>query len=67
MKACVVERFNRTLNELMCRYVPKNNTYRYVDVLQDLVSAQTNTKHRIISIQSFNVSLERPGNFKHIV
>ena len=37
-KAAVVERFNRTLKSRMWRYFTHNNTYRYVDVLQELVS-----------------------------
>ena len=36
-KASVVERFNRTLKTRMWRYFTKHQTWRYIDVLQDLV------------------------------
>ncbi|RLU21740.1 hypothetical protein DMN91_006116 [Ooceraea biroi] len=39
VKATVVERFKRTLKERMWRYFTHKNTRRYVDVLQNIVSA----------------------------
>ncbi len=38
-KASAVKRFNRTLKSKMCRYLSANNSKRYVDILQDLVSS----------------------------
>ena len=45
-KASVVERFNRTLKTDMWRYFTGNNTYRYIDIVQDLVYSYNN---RILS------------------
>ena len=42
-KASVVERFNRTLKTRMWRYFTKHQTWRYVDVLRDLVQSYNNT------------------------
>lgn len=61
MKACVVERFNRTLKERMWRYFTKNDTYRYVEILQDLIFGYNNTKHRTIGIEPVNVNSKNEG------
>ena len=45
-KAAVVERFNRMLKSRMWRYFTHNNTYRYVDVLQELVSGYNASPHK---------------------
>jgi len=37
IKAALVERFIRTLKEKIYKYFTAENTYRYVDVLDDLV------------------------------
>ena len=49
-KASIVERFNRTLKTRMWRYFTKNQTLRYVDVLQDFVRSYNNTYHRSIGM-----------------
>lgn len=36
-KACVAERFVRSLKELIFKYLTLRNTYRYIDVLDDLL------------------------------
>jgi Integrase core domain/Chromo (CHRromatin Organisation MOdifier) domain len=56
MKACVIERFNRTLKERMWRYFTKNNTYRYIDVLQEMINGYNDTKHRTIGIEPARVN-----------
>ena len=48
MKAAVVERFNRTLKEKMWRYFTHKQSYRYMDVLKDLVFSYNNSYHRTI-------------------
>lgn len=58
MKASVVERFNRTLKERMWRYFTKNNTYRYIDIPDDLVFGYNNTKHTTIDIEPANVNAD---------
>lgn len=46
--AAYIERFNRTLQLLIYKYMTENETYRFIDVLQDLVKTYNNRLHRII-------------------
>ena len=49
-KASIVEQFNRTLKTRMWRYFTKHQTWRYIDILQDLVRSYNNTpqpQHRL--------------------
>lgn len=55
-KASVVERFNRTLKNHMFRYFTKQDTRRYVDVLQELVRKYNNTVHRSIKMKPSDVT-----------
>lgn len=48
MKACIVERFNRTLKNKMYRYFTYKKTYKYIDVLQKLVDSYNNSYHSSI-------------------
>lgn len=48
--AAFVERFNRTLQMLIYKYMTENETNRFVDVLQDLVKSYNNRKHRMINM-----------------
>lgn len=57
VKAAVVERFNRTLKERMYRYFTYKNTKRYVDVLQNLVSAYNKTPHTTIKMPPAAVTI----------
>ena len=45
IKASIVERFNRTLNESLWRYFTRNNTLRYVEALSKLVRAYNHSYH----------------------
>lgn len=55
-KACIVERFNRTLKEYMWRYFTLKNTYRYVDVLSDFMHAYNHRVHRSIGMMPAGVN-----------
>ena len=55
IKACIVERFNRTLKTRMWRYFTKNSTYRYLDVLPKLTKAYNNSYHRKIKTKPSDV------------
>lgn len=46
--AAFIERFNRTLQLLMYKYMTDNETERYIDVLPDLVRTYNNRIHRMI-------------------
>ena len=58
IKASVVERFNRTIKTKMWKYFTYKNTYRYIDVLKDLVHSYNNTYHRSIGMTPNQVTVE---------
>lgn len=62
--AAFVERFNRTLQMLMYKYMSDNETQRYVDVLQKLVQTYNNRKHRIINMSPLQA--EKNENEEHL-
>ena len=47
-KANIVERVSRTLKTRMWRYVTKHETWRYKDILQNLVRSYNNRPHESI-------------------
>ena len=55
-KASVVERFNRTLKTRMWRYFTQHQTWRYIDILPDLVRSYNNAPHRSIGMAPSNVN-----------
>lgn len=58
MKASIIERFNRTIKERMWRFFTKNNTHRYIDVLQDLMHNYNTSYHRTIGTEPINVTVK---------
>jgi Integrase core domain len=56
VKACIVERLNRTLKNRMWKYFTQRNTRRYVEVLPSLMSAYNNTKHSTIRMSPAEVN-----------
>jgi len=57
IKAAVVERFNKTLKTKMYCYFTFKNTWRYIDILQDLVDSYNATRHRSISMSPDEVTV----------
>lgn len=57
IKCAVVERFNRTLKQLMFKYFTHKKTNRYVDVLQKLVNIYNNSYHSTIKMIPSEVTL----------
>ena len=57
-KSSVVERFNRTLKNIMMRYMNENQTYKWTDVLQDIVNTYNNTEHSAIDKAPNEVNFE---------
>ena len=49
-KASLVERFHRTILARLHRYFSKNNTYRYLEALPQLLHAYNNATHRSIGM-----------------
>ena len=45
----IVERFNKTIENLISRYQESRNTNRYIETLDDLVYNYNHTKHRAIN------------------
>lgn len=51
--AAYIERFNRTLQNIMYKYMTEHETNRYIDVLQELIKSYNNRKHRMIDMSPF--------------
>lgn len=57
-KACIVERFNRSLRGKMWKYFTEFNTYNYIDVIDRLIQSYNNTWHRSIKMTPAEVNDE---------
>ena len=64
IKAGLAERAVRTIKTQLYRYLMEETTYRYIDVLQDLVDGYNNTKHRTTG---YAPSLVRPRHTEEIL
>ena len=49
-KSSVVERWNRTMKNIIWRYFATNNTQKYIDVLPSMVEKYNNTYHQSIKL-----------------
>ena len=58
----MIERFNRTINEKMCKYFSANNTRKFVDVLYLLVDQYNNTVHSSIKMTPKEASRKEKEN-----
>lgn len=57
IKACIVERFNRTLKEQMWRKFSLQGSYKWVNILKNLVKDYNNKKHRTIKLAPVEVTM----------
>ena len=48
-KACIVERVQKTIKSRITKYFHSLNTYKYINVLQDIVKCYNNTYHSVIN------------------
>ena len=64
IKASVVERFNRTLKTKMWKFFTHHSTYRYVDVLNDMIHSYNNTFHRTIGQTPSSVKEENVNKIR---
>jgi hypothetical protein len=55
-KSSIAERRNLTMKQRMFKYFTANDTRRYFDVLNDMVSEYNNTKHSAIKMTPVNSS-----------
>ena len=58
-KSSIVERWIRTIKDKMWKYFTDNNTYKYMDVLDDLVEDYNNTVHSSIKMTPIDASKKK--------
>ena len=56
-KAYHCERYQRSLQSMLHRYMSSKQTYRYIDVLEDIVKSLNNRRHRIIRMTPEQASM----------
>jgi len=61
-KAVVVERFNRTLGEMIQKHLTASNTSRYIDVLQKLMEEYNERYHSSIKMSPFKLRIQKIEN-----
>jgi hypothetical protein len=57
-KACVVERFNRTLKQKVFRIFTHRGNYKFTDIIQDVVDSYNRSIHRSIGMRPVDVNDE---------
>ena len=65
MKSSVVERFNRTIKTKMWKYFTYKNTWRYVDVLPDLIKSYNHSFQRSIQMKPNEVTAKNESTVWH--
>jgi len=50
MKASIIERFNRTLKTKMWKQLHLNGSFKWIDILSELIKVYNNTKHSTIKM-----------------
>ena len=58
-KSSIAERWIRTIKEKMWKYFTDNNTYKYIDVLPDLVEDYNNTVHSSTKLTPIDASKKK--------
>lgn len=56
LKAAIIERFNRTLKNVMYKKFSLRGTYKWIDILPELINNYNNTKHRTIGMKPKEVN-----------
>lgn len=64
MKAAIAERFNRTLKNKMWKQFSLRGSFKWIDILQSLISEYNNTKHRVIKMKPYEVN---ENNEQHLL
>jgi len=65
-KAACVERFNRTLKTKMWREFTARGSYKWIDILYDLVQDYNNSKHRTIGMKPNEVTAQHEPLLREI-
>lgn len=66
-KACIAERFNRTLKEKLYRHFTFTKEKNYIKILQDVVDSYNNSYHRSIKTSPINVTHKNERNIYDIL
>jgi len=56
IKGAIIERFNRTLKTRIYKYFTKNNTHRYLDAINSLLTGYNNSVHSTIGMSPSKVN-----------
>ena len=56
IKCAVVERFNKTLKSKIVKYMYQNQTYKYIDILDDILKSYNSTIHRSTQMRPKDVN-----------
>ena len=67
LKAVVIERFNRSLRELMMKEFVKNNNTVYYNILPELIKKYNNRHHNTIKMKPINVNKKNEKHIKNTV
>ena len=67
LKAVIIERFNRSLRELMMKEFVKNNNTVWYDILPDLINTYNNRYHQTIKMKPKNVNRLNEKHIKNTV
>ena len=67
LKAVVIERFNRSLRELMMKEFVKNNNTVYYNILPELIKKYNNRYHYTIKMKPINVNKKNEKHIKNTV
>ena len=65
-KASVVERFNRTLKTIMWRRFTLRGKYKWVDILDELVSQYNNTVHSTTKLKPSEVTVKHESRLRRL-
>ena len=60
----IVERWGRTMKNIMWKYFTAKNTQKYIDVLPSMVEKYNNTYHRSIKLTPSDT--RNPANYQHV-
>ena len=67
LKAVVIERFNRSLRELMMKKFVKSNNTVWYNILPELIKTHNNRYHRTIKMKPINVNKTNEKHIKNTV
>ena len=63
-KSSIVERWKRTMKNIMWKYFTANSMQKYIDVLSSMVEKYNNTYHRSIKLTPSDA--RNPANYQHV-